>query len=102
MTVFVRVVGNYDTGDVDLLRLEELGQARGGVNVIVRHTIVANERVGEDQDLASVRRVGKALGIAGHGGVEHDLASARMLATERDTLKCRAVSPMASSTCPEL
>ncbi len=41
---------------------------------LVRHAVVAHERVGEDDDLAVVARVGHGLLVARHRGVEHHLA----------------------------
>ena len=42
-----------------------------------RHAVVPDQRVGEDDDLAGVARVGDRLLVAGHRGVEDDLAGAR-------------------------
>jgi hypothetical protein len=50
----------------------DLGPARFGVLGI--DAVVADERVGHGNDLSLVRRVGQHLLVAGHAGVEHDLA----------------------------
>src|SRR5262249_13267709 len=42
-----------------------------------------DERIGEDQDLAAVGRVGERLDVAGHGGVENYLATNRSRRPER-------------------
>ena len=42
----------------------------------VRHAVVPDQRIREDDDLAGVARVGDRLLIARHGRVEHDLAGA--------------------------
>jgi len=39
------------------------------------HTVVANQRLGEDQNLAAVRRVGHRLGVSDKGGGEDGLAT---------------------------
>ncbi len=91
VAIVVGVVGDYDAGDVNLVGLEKLRETRLGVEIIMRHAIVANEWIGEDQDLASVGRIGEALWVARHCGVEDHLASTGVVAAERDTLEGGAV-----------
>jgi hypothetical protein len=45
------------------------GRARGG------NAIAADERIGEDENLAAVQRIGERFDVAGHGGVENHLAT---------------------------
>ena len=61
------------------------GRARRG------NAVAADERVGEDEDLAAVRRVGERLDVAGHPGVEDHLAADRPRRPERTAGHLRAV-----------
>ena len=56
-----------------------------------RHAVVANERIGEHHELASIGGVGQRLGIAGHGGVEHHFACHRPFVAERFAVELCAV-----------
>ena len=56
-----------------------------------RNTIVTNQREGECYQLTSVGGVGKTLGVAHHGGVEHHFACNRRIVTKRLTMKFGAV-----------
>ena len=74
---------------LDAVRLvgavEAAGRARRG------HAVVADQRVGEDEDLAAVRRVGERLDVAGHPGVEDHLAADGPRRPERAAGHLRAV-----------
>ena len=59
--------------DVDAIGLEVLRQAELVEDVVARHTVVTDQRVGEHEDLAAVRRVRESLRVSHHAGVEHDL-----------------------------
>ena len=61
------------------------GRARRG------NAVAADQRVGEDEDLAAVRRVGERLDVAGHPGVEDHLAADRPRRPERTAGHLRAV-----------
>ena len=50
-----------------------------------RDAVVADQRVGEDDDLAGVGGVGDRLLVAGHRGVEDDLAGDRLAGGRRGT-----------------
>ena len=41
------------------------------------HAVVADERIGEHEDLAAVGRIGERFDVTGHPGVEDDLAADR-------------------------
>ncbi len=43
------------------------------LDIAVIDAVVADKRVGQDEDLAGVGRIGQHLLIAGHAGAEHDL-----------------------------
>lgn len=60
---------NHDTSALDVGRLEVL-QEVPLVTLVRRDTVVANERLCEDEDLASVGRIGHGLGIAHERGGE--------------------------------
>ncbi len=73
MAVLFGHVGNDNAGALDVGGLEVLEEVV--LIALVRgHTVVANERLGEDQDLAAVRRVGHGLGIPHERGGEDGLA----------------------------
>ena len=46
---------------------------RLGFIIIVRHTVVPNQRIGHDNTLVGIGGIGENFLIASHGGVEHDL-----------------------------
>ena len=59
--------------------------------VVKVDAVVADERVGHGNDLTVVGRVGQDLLIAGHAGVEYDLADALSLVADCGTLEQSAV-----------
>lgn len=56
-----------------------------------RDTVVADERVGEDEDLASVRWVRQRLWVADHRSVEDHLAGDRFVSPKRVALHLGAI-----------
>ncbi len=64
--------------------LEGVGQA--GVREGARDAVVADERVGERNDLPAVRGIGASLHAPGDPGVEHDLAGRRGFLGRRERL----------------
>ena len=56
-----------------------------------RHAVVADERIGGDEDLALVRGIGQRFDVPGHAGVEHDFAEYRAGFAKRGTFHLRAV-----------
>ena len=62
--------------DLDRRRLEVRGQPEPSRAVGRRDAVVAEQRVGEDEDLAAERRIRQRLGVADHPGREDDLADA--------------------------
>ena len=56
------------------------------------HTVVANQRLGEDQNLAAVRRVGHRLGVSDERGGEDSLATDVGLCAEALSVVDRAIS----------
>ena len=63
----------------------------GGLHVRRLDAVVAHHRVGEDDDLAAVAGVGDRLLVAGHGGVEHDLAPAVLECADEVAVEALAV-----------
>mmetsp|Transcript_3258 Transcript_3258/g.5531 ORF Transcript_3258/g.5531 Transcript_3258/m.5531 type:complete len:870 (+) Transcript_3258:2518-5127(+) len=88
--VGVRVVRNDETGNLDLVALVELGNSEL-IFLVTRHTVVANERVGEDENLATVRRVSERLRVADHTGVEDNLSSDALVSTEGESRDLQTV-----------
>ena len=87
MRVLPRVRADDEAGDVDAVRLKVLGQAVVIDDGLVGDAVVAHEGVGQDEDLAPVRRVGEGLGVADHAGVEDDLAGDGGVGPERPGLE---------------
>ena len=56
-----------------------------------RHAVVADQGVGQHQDLAGIGGVGERLRVADHAGREHDLAGDRPAGTEGNALKDASV-----------
>ncbi len=56
-----------------------------------RDAVVAEYGIGGHKYLTLIGRVGKTFGIAGHGGVENDLAGCRSIVAERLPFKSGAV-----------
>lgn len=64
---------------------------RARTHVAAGHTIVADEREGEDEDLPAVGRVGQRLRVADHARVEDELASHALGGAEGDALDDGAI-----------
>lgn len=87
MRVLPRVRTDDEAGNVDAIRLKVFGQSMVVDDGLVGDTVVADEGVGEDEDLATVGRVRQGLGVADHAGVEHHLAGDRGVGPERPGLE---------------
>lgn len=73
VAVLLRHIGNNHTGSLQVGGLEVLQEAIG-ILLSRRHTVVTDQRLGEDQDLATVGWVGQGLGVPDQRGGEHSLA----------------------------
>jgi hypothetical protein len=62
-----------------------------GLHVVGGDAVVADQRIGEDDDLAGVARVAHGLLVAGHRGVEDDLAKADAASTDALAVEADAV-----------
>ena len=78
------------TGDMDIVRLVVDGEA-DIVLRLGRHTIVADQRICQREQLPSVRRVGQRLRVADHRGVEDNFAGYAHLGAKRVTGPARSV-----------
>ncbi len=67
-----RELGHHQPGDLDRSDSKklEIPSRRSSP----RHPVVADQRIGEHEDLPAIGRIGEGLGIADHPGVEDDLA----------------------------
>ena len=61
-----RVRSDDETGDVDLGRFEVAGKIRVGGGRSGRDSVRSNERVSENENLSSVRRIGERLWVSDH------------------------------------
>lgn len=92
MAVLLSNIGNNHTSALDMGRLEILEKTE--LIALVRgHTVVADQGLGEDQDLATVRGVGHGLGVAHERGGEDSFArdvgvGTEGLALEHGTILC--------------
>ena len=73
VAVLLGDVGDDDTGALNVGGLEVLEKVVV-VSFVRRHTVVADQGLGEDQNLASVGGIGHGLGIADQGGGEDGFA----------------------------
>jgi hypothetical protein len=55
------------------------------------HAVVADQRIGQHENLTAVRRVGQRFDISRHRGVEHDFAAHRAPGSELEAAHDRAV-----------
>ena len=95
MRVLPRVRADDEAGDVNAIRLKVFGQSMVVDDGLVGDTVVADEGVGEDEDLTTVGRIRQGLGVADHAGVEHDLTGDGGGGTEGTSLKGgRAIGQM--------
>ena len=75
---------------MDFSGLEDFGDTVG-VQLILRNSIIAYDRVGYAQDLSGVRRVGKAFRVTDHCGVENNFSVCTLLIPKRIALKLKAI-----------
>src|SRR5690242_1495466 len=68
-------------------RLDTIGLLDGGIDAVV-----ADERIGQYQQLTRIGGVGEHLLVASHGGVEHDLAVSTANPPERTAGKYGTIS----------
>src|SRR5262245_752476 len=89
MTVVVDAMLDHEALHLDPIRFVRPRQAS-------RRTwrwdaVIADQWIGEDQNLTGVRWIGQRLDIARHPGVEHNLAANRARGAKRIALEDRAV-----------
>lgn len=82
VAVLLSNIGNNNTSGLEVGGLEVLQQTIG-VLLGGGHTVVTNQRLGEDQDLATVGGIGKGLGVSDKRGSEDSLAGDVGASTER-------------------
>src|ERR1700690_3664632 len=82
MRVIFRIFGHHETRYL---------HSAGFKKLLVWHAVVADERIREDHDLSRIRRVGEALYVACHAGVEHNFTVRRDSCAEALALEYRAV-----------
>lgn len=97
VAVALRSIGNDDTGGLQVGRLEILEQT---VVVLLegRDTVVANEGLGEDQNLAPVGRIGQRLGVTDQRGGEDGLTGNVGAGSEGLSVEDRTISDRESGT----
>lgn len=74
MRMLPTVGTDNETGNMNGAALKVERQSVGIDHGFVRDPVIANERIGEDEDLAAIGRIGQGFGIADHAGVEDDFA----------------------------
>jgi len=80
------VIRHDDAADLDPLGLKVLEEAKL-VSVAVRDAVVANQRLGEDDDLATVGGISHGLGVTHQAGGEHQLPRDRQRGAKRGCLE---------------
>lgn len=90
MAVVDSIIGDDDTGALDMRRLKVLEEVVL-VSLARGDSVVANQGLGEDENLASVGRVGHGLGVSDEGGGEDGFArdvsvGSESLAVENGTI----------------
>lgn len=89
--VFMCDVGNDNTNSLDVGALEIFQQAML-ITGARRDTVVANEGLGEDEDLTTIGRIGQRLGISDQGGGEDGFARDVAASTEGSPVEDWAIS----------
>ena len=82
VAIFAAIIADDDSFGMNLLAFHE-GREAVRLEGARRDTVVANQRVSQDHQLSGVGRVGQALRIARHCGIENHFAGHRLLITER-------------------
>jgi hypothetical protein len=83
-------IGDDNTSALNVRGLKVLEQVEL-VSLVGGNTVVADQRLGEDEDLATVRRVGHGLWVADEGGGEHSLARDVGIGAESLALEDRTI-----------
>jgi hypothetical protein len=81
--VLLGMVGDNDSGGLDVRGFKVLQQAGIVTGITGGDSVVADERLGEDQDLAAVGGVGHGLGVADERGGEDGFAGDGLAGAER-------------------
>ena len=77
MAVSFAIIAHNNGRCINTVRLHEGCQAIG-FHRKSRYTIIADKRIRKSHQLASIRRIGKTLGIAHHGCIKHHLTRYRL------------------------
>lgn len=88
--VLLSDIGNNNTDGLEMGRLEVF-QETILVPLVRGDTIVSNERLGEDENLATVGRIGKSLGISNEGSREDGFPGSVRTGTEGLSVEDRTV-----------
>lgn len=86
MRVIFTVFADDQAFYVDLVGFEKF-EKLVFVSFVARDAIISDERIGENQDLPSIRRVSETFRIAHHSRVENDFALGLDVGAERFSLK---------------
>lgn len=95
VAVLLSHIRHNNSGTLDVRGLEVLEEVEFVANVR-RNTVVANERLGEDQNLATVGGIGHGLRVANKGGGKDGLARNVGVGTEGDSVENGTILGIAS------
>ena len=90
MAVLSSDIGDDDTGALDMGGLEVLEEVEL-VTRVRRDTVVANQGLGEDENLTAVRGIGHRLGVTNKGGGEDGFTRDVGVGTKGGTLENGAI-----------
>ena len=79
------------TGDLHPVTFKKSGQTIVVQDCFVRNAVIANDGVGRDEELATVRRVGEVFRVPHHPGVEDDFTLCCRFVAKRHARPARPV-----------
>lgn len=89
--VFPRVTGNDETRNMNFPGFKVLWKTVIINGTLIRDTVVSNQRIGKNKDLASVTWVRQGFRVSNHSSVEDNFTSSCDWGTERLSFKCVSI-----------
>jgi hypothetical protein len=85
--MFPGITGNDKTGNMNFLAFKVLGETVFINDTLIWDTVVSNQRIRKDKDLASVTWVRQGFRVSDHSSVENNFTSSGNRCTERSSFE---------------